>query len=350
MKRPECPFCGQVIERPIEIPPYHPGQMPVGRCVCGAVYSCDVTGKNLGQALWEALNLACNSDFDLISELKEGVDYQEERVENYDLISHLIIQRGFFEGRRVKGQLLFLRLSDPLREELSHDIPGPQRPPLESGRKSSRRLSKVEVESWVRARDFDNIRACALESEEVLRYIQRLLYTPEPEARGRAAEALGLACAVVSNYKPHVVNRILQNLIYSISDTASSSWGAFEAISEIISQRFDLYSSYVAYLYPFLKDESKREEGFKAISRIVKENPRHFRKLTLHFIPFLKDANPGIRAAAVRMMGFLGAFEAKRDIEELKSDQTNVTFFEEGALKTKSISELAKEALLALGA
>lgn len=351
MKRPECPFCGQVIERPMEVPPYHAGQVPVGTCVCGAVYACDVTGKNLGQALLEALAYACNFDFELATELKEGSDYNESLLEHYDLVSHLIVERGFLQGRRVQGKLIFLRLSEELMEEIH---PGSIRRSLQIPQKeaqvNTKRISKGQVEAWVLERNLDTIRALASQSDEILRYIQRLLYTPEPEHRGKAAEALGLACAVVATYKPNVVSRILQNLLYSISDTASSSWGAFEAVSEIISQRFDLYSSYVAYLYPFLGDESKREEGFKAIVRIAKEHPKVFRRLTLHFIPYLKDPNPVLRAHAVRIMGFLKASEVRGDLLDLANDITPVSFYEEGSLKTKTISELVAEALKALEA
>lgn len=350
MKRPECPFCGQVIERPMEAPPYHAGQVPVGTCVCGAVYACDVTGKNLGQALLEALAYACNFDLELATELKEGADYDESILEHYDLVSHLIVQRGFFQGRRIHGKLLFLRLSERLREEIQ---PYPiKKPALTLSRgipSKTQKISKGQVEAWVSERNLDVIKSLASESDEILRYLQRLLYAAEPELRSKAAEALGLACSVVADYKPNVVSRILQNLLYSISDTASSSWGAFEAVSEIIAHRFDLYSSYVAYLYPFLGDETKREEGFKAIARIAKEHPKVFRRLTLQFIPYLKDPNPVLRAHAVRIMGFLRATEVRSDLQGLIDDPATVSFYEEGRIHKKSISELAEEALRALG-
>jgi hypothetical protein len=163
------------------------------------------------------------------------------------------------------------------------------------------------------------------------------------------AEALGIACSYVANYKPNMVTRILQNLLYSISDTASSSWGAFEGVSEIISQRFDLYGSYTAYLYPFLKDETKKEMSLEAIARISKRNPKALRKLTLHFIPFLKDPNPLVRAHAIRLMGYLGAFEVKEELRLLAGDETRISFYDMGKMNERSLGELAREAMEAIG-
>ncbi|NIR13136.1 MAG: PBS lyase, partial [Desulfobacterales bacterium] len=52
--KPTCPFCGMVIEKPGELETETQTEMPVGKCSCGAVYACDVTGHNLGTALVEA--------------------------------------------------------------------------------------------------------------------------------------------------------------------------------------------------------------------------------------------------------------------------------------------------------
>lgn len=349
MKRPECPFCGQVVIRPMEMPPYHAGQMPVGSCTCGAVYSCDVSGKNIGQALLEAILFLCKGDLDLASELVEGRDYQEMRLEHYDLVSHLVVQRGFLEGRRISGVLLFIRPSEELLEELHLPTQGPTTGYQVKRQASGKRISKQMVEEWVKEGRMEEIRAEAKNSDSLLRFIQRLLYSGDIEFRNRAAEAMGIACSEVAKYNPSVVSRILQGLLYSISDTASSSWGAFEAVSEIISRRFDLFSGYLAYLYPFLADEDKREQGLSAIARISQDHPKAIRKLTLHFIPYLKDKNPMVRAHAIRLMKNLGAFEVKAELLSLFEDSTKVSIYQNGRINITTISELAKEAVTAIG-
>jgi|YelNatPaOPRAMG01_1025707.scaffolds.fasta_scaffold00109_28 hypothetical protein len=349
MKRPECPFCGQVITRPMEMPPYHPGQMPVGSCTCGAVYSCDVSGKNIGQALLEALMFLCKGDLDLAGELLEGADYYDRRVEHYDLVSHLVVQRGFLEGRKVNGVLLFLRPSEELSKELNLSPKNKTTQAQVRSETAPRQLSKGLVEKWVTEGNMEEIRKEARNSDSILKFIQRLLYSGDVELRNKAAEALGIACSEVADYKPSIVSRILQGLLYSISDTAASSWGAFEAVSEIIARRFDLFSGYLAYLYPFIADESKREYGLSAIARISQDHPKAIRKLTLHFIPYLKDKNPMVRAHTIRLMGNLGAFEVKPELHALFEDNTGVSIYQNGRLNMTTISELAKESVAAIG-
>ena len=62
VNKPTCPFCGIQIKKPAELDNVAPQEMPVGACECGAVYTCDVTGHNLGTAMIESLVFACNGD------------------------------------------------------------------------------------------------------------------------------------------------------------------------------------------------------------------------------------------------------------------------------------------------
>ena len=69
VSKPSCPFCGVYLNKPSELNTGMPQEMPVGACKCGAVYTCDVTGHNLGTAMSEALVFACNGDWDLAWDL-----------------------------------------------------------------------------------------------------------------------------------------------------------------------------------------------------------------------------------------------------------------------------------------
>ena len=101
--KPICPFCGALIDRPKELATRMPSEMPVGRCTCGAVYACDITGHNLGSALIEALVFACQGDWDLAWELLPEDDYLEKEVFNYDLETHLIVRSSCGARQRVLG-------------------------------------------------------------------------------------------------------------------------------------------------------------------------------------------------------------------------------------------------------
>jgi hypothetical protein len=162
LAKPKCPFCGMVLERPTELTTRMPTEMPVGRCSCGAVYACDVTGHNLGTV--------------------------EEQIKNYDLDNHLVIHGGVYQGRRIAGTLYFVRLHQ--------DTPGVTEKGANKGRvraaavsqKSSRKkrggkaLSKKEVEAFVEAYDLRPLLNVAKEDKRIIRDLQWSHFQASPEA------------------------------------------------------------------------------------------------------------------------------------------------------------------------
>ncbi len=89
---PLCPFCGEFFKPPVDIPIEGFSDVFGGRCTCGAVYTCDPTGKNEGETFMDALALA-SGGYDEALELTED-DY-EEKVLFYDLRRHRLVPRGY---------------------------------------------------------------------------------------------------------------------------------------------------------------------------------------------------------------------------------------------------------------
>ncbi len=83
---PKCPFCAAVIRPPEEIKTESGGFIG-GKCECGAVYVCDPTGHNVGEAYLDALIYACDENHVTFDSLSGGENYREA-VFNYDLRAH----------------------------------------------------------------------------------------------------------------------------------------------------------------------------------------------------------------------------------------------------------------------
>ena len=141
---------------------------------------------------------------------------------------------------------------------------------------------------------------------KLLRTLQRLLYSGDTVLRRRAAEAMGGVSAVLGETNPGAVSKILQSLVYAITDTAASSWGSFEAIGEIIRHKPELYAGYLPRLFPFLGDETRRAATLEAIATVAEARPDLLRKHTFHFLAFLSDPDPAVRGQTVRLLGALG--------------------------------------------
>ncbi len=108
--RPWCPFCGQKVGKATDSPERKMHEFSIGECQCGAVYSCDATGHNVGAAMVETLVYACGGNAEYAWELLPEDDYLTGRIENYDEQHHQVFESGNVDGRSVRGVLFFVRL------------------------------------------------------------------------------------------------------------------------------------------------------------------------------------------------------------------------------------------------
>jgi hypothetical protein len=351
IKRPLCPFCGMHLERPQELDPRMPGEMPIGSCSCGAVYACDETGHKLGAAMIEALVFACNMDWDLAMGLLPEDDYLEEIVDHYDYVTNRIIYTQFFEGRRISGALYFIRLHDDVQEVTAEGVkrrikePASTSPKRASKRDQQRSLSKKEVEELVYTYEVDQILSVACNDAKMIRNLQRLLYTGDDLARQRAADILGQVSGLIAERDPGVVSKLLQRLFTAIDDTAAFTWGAFEAVGEIIRYKPDLFAGFIPQLYKYLAGEERRAQALEALARIIRSKPDLIRKIGSRFIALLTDGDPQVRGNAAFLVGALGVPEGQEPLEKLTADNNEITVYNQGELERKTVGELASEAL-----
>lgn len=358
-QKPRCPYCDAFIEKPKELNDRRPVEMPVGSCSCSAVYACDETGHNLGSAMIEALTFGCNMDWDLAWDLMPDEDYHQEIMENYDYANHLIVPGGSFEGRRISGALFFVKLheevwevtAEGVRKRLEKATPGPvlKRPSPGSGTQKES-FSKQKIEKLVREFEIAPILKAATQDKKLIKNLQRLLYTGDDLFRLRAAETLGRVSAIIAEKNPGAISKLLQILFYAITDTAAFTWGAFEAIGQIIAHKAELFSGYAPQLYQFLPNEALRAQVLQTVGTIAKARPDLFRKHAFHFLSFLTDPDFQVRGYTAWILGNLAAHEAREGLENLRGDSFEIGIYDNGNLQQKSVGQVASEALEKLGA
>lgn len=354
--RPSCPFCGMNIEKPRELATRMPNEMPLGACSCGAVYACDVTGHNLGSAMIEALVFGCDGDWDLAWSLLPEDDYLEKHVENYDFETHLIIHGAVYQGRRIAGTLYFIRLHEDVREVTEEGVKRRLRkvtpPPKGSIRKArgKKAFTKKEVEVLVKEYKLERLLDMAKDDKRILRDLQRLLYSPDRLFRWRAADTMGKVSAVIGKYDPGAVSKLLQRLFTAITDTAASSWGSLDAIGEIIGNSPEQFAGYIPPLYPLTKQKALLTKVLRALGKIAAKRPDLIREITYQFIPLLRDPDPEIRGYSAILLGNLGAYEADQDLKKLLNDSASVELYGEGRLESRTVGQLASDALRKLSA
>jgi HEAT repeat protein len=351
-EEPVCPFCGTAIDRPKEPETHRPGQMPVERCAsCGAVYTYDVSGRNLGAAFVEALVFACNLDWDLAWSLLPEEDYLQQDVKKYDIETHRVVPGGFYQGRKISGALFFVRLQHDLQEVTQEGVKQKLEraaavllPPADQDTEEIT-YTKTEVEELVRAYQVDPILRAARHDKKTIRHLQRLLCSNDDLLRLRAAEILGRASAITAATEPKAAVALLQGLFYPFTYSNASSWGAIEAIGEIIANVPTLFAGYISQLYQFLEDEQLQPKVLWALSRIAMVRPDLVRRATTRVLPFTRSANPETRGYALWFLGNLGVPEARESLTLMEDINEEVNIYEDGQIVQKTLSQLIPEGL-----
>ena len=366
--KPWCPFCGMEIGRPTEGQQRKLREFPTGRCECGAVYVSDTTGHNIGAAMVECLVNACHEHWDLAWELIPEDDYLTGTLEDYDEVTHQVVPKRNLDGRAVRGVLYFVRLHKDMaelsqrlkekqQEPAAHrapesvpavDNPVTAEPPLDPKR-IRQKADKQQVKRLVEKGDIDALVRLCFDDRKTLRFLQRLLYEPEILARYRIAWVLGQVCGRVATREPGPVADLLHRLFEACSDSASSSWGMVEAIGAIIAAKPDIFGAFTRHLFNYMGDPGTREAVLWGLGEIAATRADLIRKTPFYSLfPVLNHANPQMRALTVRLLGRIQAQETAFQIVALHTDESPVSFLDQGQAVTTTVAALAREATAAI--
>ena len=364
--RPWCPFCGQDVGRPQEPLQRKLDEFSVGECQCGATYTCDPTGFNVGAAMVEAIVHACDDNWDLAWELLPEVDYLTGRIDNYDEQTHQVYELKNVDGRKVAGVLYFVRLNRELaalatrlhtdkdakdsalcEEDPASDLPAME--PVREPKRTKKRADKGTVTRMVAEQDIDSLVDLAFDDLKTLRFIQRLLYDPDEGKRWQCAHVLGQVCRRLSTRKPGAVSDLLHRLYEACSDSAAAHWGLLESIGSIIAARPDIYGAFARHLLMHRGVPSSTVQVLWALGTLAEKRPDLVRATPFYSLfPYVSHPEPTIRGHAVRLLGRIVATEVESEIEKLTGDQAGLTIYEQGQPVRTTVAELAREALARL--
>lgn len=332
-------------------------EFTMGECQCGAVYVCDATGHNLGSAMVECLVHASHDNWELAWDLTPEEDYLTDQIDNYDEVTHQVIETRNLDGRAVRGVLYFVRMNQEFAQ-LAGQPGGPGespqakptlRPPMEPIRDPKRlkkRASKEAVQLLAASSDIDALVDLLFDDPKTMRYLQRLLYDPEPDKRWHYASIMGKVCARYASQKPGAVSDLLHRLFEACSDSAASHWGLIETVGSIIAGRPDIFGAFAAHLLMYRNMPTTRVQTLWALAEIAKTRPDIVRATPFHSLsPLLNHPDPLTRGHAVLLFGLIQASEVKTQIEGLLQDGAELTLYSDGKPEQTTVAALARQAL-----
>ena len=366
--RPWCPFCGQDVGKPVEPVNRKMDEFLLGECQCGAVYTSDPTGFNVGSAMVECMVAACDDNADLAFDLDPDVDYLSDRIDHYNEVDHYVYESGTTDGRMIRGVLYFIRLNKDVAH-LSKRIDGhkknkaekiqstaissfvpPELEPLPDPAVKQKRVKKTEVAKWVKDGNIDALVAAGMDNSRTLRFIQRLLYDPSEEQRYKIAYTMGQVCRRISTRKPGHVSDLLHRMYESTTDSAATHWGVFETVGYVIAMRADIFGAFARHLLLHRNVPTSRVHVLWALGTIAEQSPDVIRATPIYSVfDMVSHIDPETRGQAVRVFGRINAMEVRSQIEALIDDDAELTVNEKGLPIKTTVGHLAKEALKTMG-
>jgi hypothetical protein len=338
-------------------------EFPVGRCQCGAVYTCDTTGHNVGAAIVETLVYACNDNADFAWELMPEDDYLTGRIENYDERLHQVVATKNVDGRAVSGVLYFVRLHTDIQDiaqriqekkteavQRSLGVVPVHKPgaiePAPDEKRVRRKANKKLIKELVEKEDIDTLVALCFDDKKTLRLMQRLLYDPEEKNRWRVAWIIGRVTARTSTREPGPVSELLHRLFEACSDSAATPWGMVETIGYVIALRTDIFGAFTRHLLNYIGEPSTQSQALWALAEIAEKRPDLIRDTPFYnLFHFLKHPEARIRGQVARLMGRIKATEVAFQLMELGADQEEFWYCRDGELVSTTVAEAARSAL-----
>jgi len=247
---PTCLFCGRVIDPPEEKQTDF-GEICFGKCACGALYVCEPTGHNQGEALADAMFLASPEGIDNV---EFGVNF-ELRERDYDLRTH---QYVYMKTSRFNGRLFFIK-----------KLTSGENPKLHK----SITINKKDFVSLLEKMDFETIEKASLQNQNIFSWLISLSYDKENPISWKAIEAMGhVAKAYVSAQDIEPLRNTIRKLLWSMTDESGGiGWRAAELIGEIIYAEPSLFSDIIPILWSQREEESFLESVLRSIIKLSKK-------------------------------------------------------------------------------
>ncbi|MBW6519653.1 MAG: PBS lyase [Desulfoarculaceae bacterium] len=359
---PWCPFCGQKVGRATDAIERKMHEFKVGRCQCGAVYSSDPTGHNIGSAIVETLVLACDNNWDFAWDLLPEDDYLTGRVEDYDELTHQVVNTRNLDGRPVRGILYFVRLHTAITEiskrvkekktaQASLLNVGAEQNPIAmetvlDPKRKRIKATKQDVKRYADLGDIDSLVALGLDDKKTLRLLQRLLYVADEQQRWQIAWVIGQVASRVASREPGQVAELLHRLFEACSDSAATPWGMIETLGEVIAGRPDIFGAFTRHLLNYMGDSSTQSQVIWALSKIARVRPDLIRETPFYnLFHFMNHPDPAIRGQVARLLGRIKATEVESQLVALTDDMAEFSIWEDAECVNYTVSGLAFEAV-----
>lgn len=325
---PDCPFCGRKIERPV-LRRMDFGQADSGNCECGAVYVCDPTGRNEGEAYCDAMVLA-KGDWE-IGALAPGVDYDVSTMD-YDMKSHIRIYNR--SSVVHAGRLIFVRMKT--QQSSAESSPGGEL----SGKGAGKGMTKKELLDLLDAAKFDEIGRRSIEDKNVMKFLIAASYDKEDIRTWRAIEAMG---SVAKCARVDVVRETTRKLLWSMTDESGGiGWSAPEMLGEIARANPAEYRDLIPLVWNCRDEDLFRPGAAWGLYRAAQADRMAVAAVVTELDELADDPNPVVRGYGLLLGAEISHPDFTKHAARLAQDEAEIPLYVDGKLGRAKIRELVE--------
>ncbi len=192
--------------------------------------------------------------------------------------------------------------------------------------------------------------AAAAENKKTIRCLVRLTYSRDDLLHWRAVEALGIVCGSTADRDPEIVRDIIRRFVWSMNDeSGTNSWGAAEAIAEIIFNRPKLYADFASVMINASLDEEMFQKGMLwGIGRLAGK-VSYINETVSDVEKFLEHPAAELRGHAAWALGQIGTCKNIDRLKKLAADQSRLKIYLCSEICEKTVGQLASEAVAKIG-
>lgn len=329
---PRCPFCGKDISKPV-ITKTDMSEILSGKCDCGTIFVCDLTGHCVGEAYMEALVLL-KGDWD-IGVLDPDRDYTYADMD-YDYRTHRKVNSANIG--ESPGKLVFLK---PRRADLPAIDEHEEKNMMQRKGNQKNLLKKLLQEG-----DLEKIVELSLEDRGVINQLFSFSYDKNDAITWKTIESVGLISKEISKQDAEFIRNTARRLLWAMTEESGGvSWSAPEMLGEIIRSNPSEFSNLIPIVWSNRNEDVFREGVIWAMGRIAEIDPESVNFIYQELKQMIEDPNPIVRGYSIWVLGKIAGADVISEIEKFKNDESPINFYRNRILSKITVGEITNETI-----
>lgn len=224
------------------------------------------------------------------------------------------------------------------------------------------RVLKQQIEVLL-SQEVENLNAAladvvALPARRAINPLIGLFCHANPRIRWRAITATGMLVTRLAISEMESARVIMRRLMWSLNDESGGiGWGAPEAMGEIMARHPNLAREYACILVSYLDEAGNylelpalQEGALWGVGRLAEVQADLLSALPPMLPPFLISPSAAHRGLAAWVAGNLCAYTLKPLLNALLADTMSLEFYNGQDLVSRTVDQMARNALVQIGA